>query len=77
MSSRARATRRFWRSVLQLFLVYLVIIPVIFFLLDQDTFLKWFREEPVLFPLELAGVAMGISLLISFWSRRDPELRKW
>lgn len=77
MSSRIRARKKFWRSVLQLFVLYAVLIPVVFYILDTQTFSRLFRKDPVLFCFELAGAAFGISLIINFWSKRDPELQKW
>lgn len=77
MSSRTRAKKKFWRSVLQLFLIYAIIIPIVFYLLDKETFLKLAKRDTPLFVLEIAGAAAGIAFIISFWSRRDPELRNW
>lgn len=77
MSNRIRARRRFWRSTGLMFLIYAVVIPAIFFILDRETFVRLFRKEPLLFPLELAGAAFGISLIITAWTHRDPELQKW
>lgn len=77
MSSRTRAKKKFWRSVLQLSLIYAIIIPIVFYLLDKETFLKLAKRDTALFVLEIAGAAVGIALIISFWSRRDPELRNW
>jgi ABC-type spermidine/putrescine transport system permease subunit II len=77
MSSRTRSRRRFRRSVFQLFLLYAVIIPVIFYALDKQTFLRLARRDTFLFCIELAGAAFIIALIISTWSKRDPELQKW
>lgn len=77
MSSRTRSRKKFWKSVFQLFLVYAAVIPVIFYLLDKQTFLKLARQNLFLFCLEMAGAAFIISLIISSWSKRDPELQKW
>jgi hypothetical protein len=77
MSSRTRSKKRFWRTVCQLSLIYAIIIPVVFYLFDQDTFLKLANKDIALFILEIAGAAFGIAYIISFWGRRDPELGKW
>jgi uncharacterized protein YjeT (DUF2065 family) len=77
MSNRKRAAKKFWKSVFQLSLIYMLIIPGIFYLLDPNTFLKLARKDIFLFCLQMAGAAVGIALIISYWSRRDPELREW
>lgn len=77
MSSRSKSRRRFWRSVFQLFCLYAILIPGIFYVLDTSTFLRLANKDILLFCLELTGAAFAISLVINFWSRRDPELQKW
>lgn len=77
MSSPSRSRKRFWRSVFQMFLLYAAIIPVVFYVLDKQTFLRLARRDTFLFCIELAGAAFIISLIISTWSKRDPELQKW
>jgi hypothetical protein len=78
MSRRTRrANKKFWRKVMQLTLVYLAIIPLVFFILDQDDFNKFLRREPFWFPVQIMSVAFAIGLVIAYWGRRDPELQKW
>ncbi|MCX6319320.1 MAG: hypothetical protein NTW29_18735 [Bacteroidetes bacterium] len=77
MSNRSRSRRKFWRNVFLYFAVYAVLIPVVFYLLDTTTFMRLAQKDILLFCLELAGSAFAISLIINFWSRRDPELQKW
>jgi hypothetical protein len=76
MSSRRRANKKFWSKVVRLTLIYLLIVPVIFYLLDKSSVSSDLKNEPVRFILKMAGIAFGISLIISFWGQRDPELRK-
>jgi len=77
MSSRRRANKKFWNKVFRLFLLYLVLVPLLFLLLDRSTVYQEVREDTFVFILKMAGIALGIALIISFWSNRDPELRKY
>ncbi|HNR15891.1 MAG TPA: hypothetical protein PKG90_04395 [Chitinophagaceae bacterium] len=77
MSSRRRANKKFWNKVFRLFLLYLVLVPLIFLILDRSTVYQEVREDILVFILKVAGIALGIALIISFWSNRDPELRKY
>ena len=77
MSSRRRATKKFWNKVFRFFLLYLVLVPLIFLILDRSTVYQEVREDTFLFILKMAGIALAIALIISFWSNRDPELRKY
>jgi hypothetical protein len=77
MSRRNRAIKRFWKSVFQLFIIYTIVIPAAFYILNQDSFLKLAQENISLFLLEMCGISLGISFIISLWSKRDPELREW
>lgn len=76
MSNR-RSRKKFWNSVLQLSFIYLIIIPAVFYILDNPLMLKLVKQDPFLFMLEITGAAISIALIISFWSKRDPELKKW
>jgi hypothetical protein len=77
MSSRRRANKKFWNKVFRLTLIYILIVPVIFYLLDKSSVTNDLKTTPVSFVLKMAGIAFGISLIISFWGHRDPELRKY
>jgi len=77
MSTRRRVNRKFWIKVFQLTLIYLIIVPVVFYLLDKSSVSLDLKTAPVSFILKMAGIAFGISLIISFWGHRDPELRKY
>lgn len=77
MSSRHRTNRKFWNKVFRYFLIYLIVVPLIYFFLDHSSLIAEIKSEPFLFILKIAGIALGISLVISFWGQRDPELRKW
>lgn len=77
MSSRRRANKKFWNKVFRLFLLYLVLVPLIFLILDRSTVYQEVREDTLVFILKVAGIALGIALIISFWSNRDPELREY
>jgi cytochrome bd-type quinol oxidase subunit 2 len=72
-----RRTRKFWKSVVTLFAIYLVVVPAIFLLLDSKMVSKYFRQDPVLLILSIVGIAFTIALVISLWTKNDPELRKW
>jgi len=77
MSSQRRANKKFWNKVFRLFLLYLVLVPLIFLLLDRSTVNQEVREDSLVIILKIAGIALGIALIMSFWSNRDPELRKY
>jgi cytochrome bd-type quinol oxidase subunit 2 len=72
-----RRTRKFWKSVVTLFAIYLVVVPAILLLLDSKMVSKYFRQDPVLLILSIVGIAFTIALVISLWTKNDPELRKW
>ncbi len=77
MSSRRRTNKKFWSRVFLSFLLYIVIVPLIFLLLDRHRLIDEFREAPWQVILKISGIAFGISLVINFWGHRDPELRKY
>ncbi len=77
MSSRRRANRKFWNRVFRLTLIYLIIVPIIFYLLDKTSVSQELKTAPIEFIAKMAGIAFAISLVISFWGHRDPELRKY
>ncbi|MGB3005448.1 MAG: hypothetical protein WBC06_02990 [Chitinophagaceae bacterium] len=72
-----RRTRRFWKSVFILFLIYLLVIPLIYIAMDYASVEKSFKSDPILFILEMMGISFVIAVILSAWTRRDPELRKW
>lgn len=72
-----RRTRKFWKSIRTLFAIYLVVVPAILLLLDSKMVSKYFRQDPVLLILGIVGIAFTIALVISLWTKNDPELRKW
>ncbi|HMU45748.1 MAG TPA: hypothetical protein PKC72_05220 [Chitinophagaceae bacterium] len=72
-----RFDKKFRRSLLIYFLIYFAAIPIIYFLLDQDSFLNLFKKDVMLNILKIAGVALTIALVMALWLSRDPELRKW
>jgi hypothetical protein len=74
---KSRRTRKFWKQVITLFAVYAVIVPLVFVIADSHSASKHFNKAPGELILILAGIAFGISLLISIWQRKDPELRNW
>jgi hypothetical protein len=77
MSSRSRTQKKFWKSVFQLFIIYIIIIPILFYILDQQTFLKLLRKDTDLFILEMVGIPLAIAMVISYWTKSDPELKRW
>jgi hypothetical protein len=70
-----RRTKKFWKSVVVLFAIYVVVVPAVFLLLDSSLVVRHFNKDPFAFILKLTGIAFGIALLISLWQSRDPELR--
>jgi hypothetical protein len=62
---------------MQLFLIYLVIFPIVFYILDQHTLLHLLKKDPELFVLEMVGIPLAIAMIITYWTKSDPELRKW
>ncbi|MBE2230918.1 MAG: hypothetical protein IAE96_09760 [Chitinophagaceae bacterium] len=77
MTNRQRSSKKFRIKVIRFFLIYLLLIPLVLYLLDKNMVTDELKSAPVLFTLKMAGIALGISLVISFWGQRDPELRKW
>ncbi len=77
MTNRRRTNKKFWIRVLRLTLIYLIIVPIVFFFLDKSSFTNELKSAPLELILKMAGIAFGISLVISFWGHRDPELRKY
>ncbi|MGB3004989.1 MAG: hypothetical protein WBC06_00655 [Chitinophagaceae bacterium] len=72
-----RRTRRFWKSVFILFLIYLLVTPLIYIAMDYASVEKSFKSKPVIFILQMMGISFVIAVILSAWTRRDPELRKW
>ncbi len=72
-----RRTGHFWKNFLLLFAVYAVVVPLVFIILDSNAFYKYYRKDAGELILILAGIAIGIALIISLWQREDPELRQW
>jgi hypothetical protein len=77
MSTRRRTIKKFWNRVFRLTLIYLIIVPIVFYFLDKSSVSAELKTAPVELVLKMAGIAFGISLIISFWGHRDPELRKY
>lgn len=72
-----RRSRKFWKSLLVFFLIYFIVVPAIYYILDPDVVVRYFKDDPGLFILKMAGIAMGIALILTIWTRRDPELKRW
>lgn len=72
-----RIRKKFWRSLLLHFLIYLAAIPLIYYILDNSSFTSAFREEPWWNVTKIVGIALGIALIITLWTKRDPDLRKY
>lgn len=72
-----RRTKKLLKSFLKLFLIYIIIVPLVFFLLDGDTITSKLEKKPFSFILEMTGIAAGIALVISLWMSRDPEMKEW
>lgn len=72
-----RRSRKFWKSLLAFFLIYFIVVPAIYYILDPDVVVRHFTDDPGLFILKMAGIAMGIALILTIWTRRDPELKRW
>ena len=75
--SISRRSRKFWKSVIIIFLIYFLIVPAVYFILDSATVIKSIKGYPFRFILEMAGIALGIALILALWTSRDPELKKW
>lgn len=75
--SRTRAKKKYWKSILRMFVLYAVIIPLVYFLLDSKLFVDDFTDDPFWFVVKLLGAAFAISYVINTWLLRDPELRRW
>lgn len=77
MSNRRRTKRSIRNKVFRLFLLYIILVPLVFFLLDKSNTLESLKNDTGLFILKMTGIALGISVILSFWGHRDPELRKY
>ena len=77
MTNRPRSSKKFRNKVILFFFIYLLIIPLVLYLFDKTMVTEELKSAPFPFILKMAGAAMGISLIMNFWGRRDPELRKW
>lgn len=77
MSTRRRTNKKFWNRVFRLTLIYLIIVPIVFYFLDKSSVTAELKNTPIEFIFKMTGIAFGISLIISFWGHRDPELRKY
>ncbi len=77
MSTRRRTNRKFWNKVFRLTLIYLIVVPVVFYFLDKSSVNTELKNAPVGFIFKITGIAFAISLIISFWGHRDPELRQY
>lgn len=77
MSKRRRTNKKLMTKLFRLFLLYIVIVPLVFFLLDKSNTLDSLKTAPWEFILKVSGIALAIALILSFWGHRDPELRKY
>lgn len=77
MINRQRSSKKFRNKVIRFFFIYLLLIPLVLYLFDKTLVTDELKSAPVLFTLKMAGIALCISLIVSFWGQRDPELRKW
>jgi len=67
--------RKFVNSFIILFLVYLIVVPAFFFILDPESASRDFKKSVSNFLVKMGGIAMLISFVITLWSRKDPALR--
>jgi cytochrome bd-type quinol oxidase subunit 2 len=74
MKSR-RTNTRFRRSLLNLFFIYLVLIPTVFFLMDRDLIIELYQDDPLLFIAEMIGAALALSFILSYIAKKDRQLR--
>lgn len=72
-----RFDKKFSRTLLICFLIYLIVIPLIYFILDKNSFYELFRKDILQNILKISGIALGVALIMALWLRKDPELRKW
>jgi FlaA1/EpsC-like NDP-sugar epimerase len=76
MASRKR-TRKFWKSVFIMFIIYLIIVTGVYLIFDYNSAVYRFRKDPFLFAIAIAGISFAASFSIAYWLKRDPELRGW
>jgi hypothetical protein len=72
-----RPKKKFWEKVLRMFVIYLFVIPVVFFIFDSKQASANFRKDAFMFILKMIGIALAISLLINLWFKEDKKLRNW
>jgi hypothetical protein len=60
-----------------MFLIYLFVIPAVYYLIDRESMTSQIRTKPLQLIAAISGISLAISLVIAFWLRRDPELRKY
>lgn len=71
----SRRTKRYWKRVVLFFLCYSIVIPSLYFLLDNKSAIAYWRKDAGELLFITFGLALVISLLITSWRYNDPELK--
>ncbi|MBK6937725.1 MAG: hypothetical protein IPH18_13200 [Chitinophagaceae bacterium] len=72
-----RRTKKFWRLVAKLFLIYIILVPAVFLIFDYKTVSAKFNDDAWSIIIKMSGIALSIALIISLWMSRDPEMKEW
>lgn len=72
-----RRAKRFWNRFLIMFLCYAIIIPSLYFLLDNKSANDHWKNDAGDLLLATSGIAIIIALIIASWWKTDPELKRW
>lgn len=72
-----RRTKKFWNRFLIMFLCYAIIIPSLYFLLDNKSASDYWKKDGVDLFLATSGIALILAFLIAYWWKKDPELKRW
>lgn len=74
---KSRRKNSLLKQFVQLFLIYLFVIPAVFAILDWKLFSRYFEKDAGLMLLCITGVAAIIALLWSLWSRHERRMHSW
>lgn len=72
-----RKGRNLRKYFLQLFFLYLFLIPAVFAILDRKLIQRYFEKNAVLLIFCFLGAAFLIAISLRLWSRHEKRLHRW